>query len=121
MKVNGPELLLTIEGTLLGCLPLPVALARCPDVDVSSLRLGRWAHGQALDWRDAWAALRHPDFRHGWRVVPLQGGRLVLGHTAVLPQHHRQAADLWQERAVGLLALLDDFVDGAVSRLVDQD
>ena len=105
MQVNGLELLLTIEATLLGCLPLPAALALCPDVDVSSLRLGRWAHGQALDWRDAWAALRHPDFRHGWRVVPLQGGQLVLGHTAALPEHHRQAADLWQERAAGLLAL----------------
>lgn len=53
MKVNGPEHLLTIEGTLLGCLPLPVALALRPDVDVSSLNLGSWARGQALDWRDA--------------------------------------------------------------------
>lgn len=108
MKVNGPELLLTIESTLLGCLPLPTALALPSGVDVSSLRLGSWAHGQALDWRDAWAALRHPDFRHGWRVVPLQGGQLVLGHVATLPEHHRQAADLWQERAVGLLALLNE-------------
>lgn len=113
MKVNGPELLLTIEGTLLGCLPLPAALALCPDVDVSSLQLGSWAHGQALDWREAWAALRHPDFRHGWRVVPLRGGQLVLGHTAALPQHHLQAADLWHERAVGILALLNDGLVGS--------
>ncbi|AWT37834.1 hypothetical protein DM785_19155 (plasmid) [Deinococcus actinosclerus] len=108
MKINGPELLLTIEGTLLGCLPLPVALALRPNVDVSSLRLGRWAHGQALDWLDAWAALRHTDFQQGWRVVPLQGGQLVLGHTTALPEHHQQAANLWQERSVGVLALLDD-------------
>ncbi|AWT37317.1 hypothetical protein DM785_16505 (plasmid) [Deinococcus actinosclerus] len=106
MKVNGPELLLTIEGTLLGCLPLPVALALRPDVDVSSLNLGSWAHGQALDWQEAWAALCHPDFRHGWRVVPLRGGQLLLGHTAALPDDHRQAADLWQDRAAGLLALV---------------
>lgn len=105
MKVNGPELLLTIEGTLLGCLPLPATLALRPGVDVSRLHLGSWAHGQALDWRDAWAALRHPDFRHGWRVVPLQGGQLVLGHTSTLPEHHRLAAEQWQDRAAGLLAL----------------
>lgn len=112
MKVSVPELLLTIEGTLLGCLPLPAALTLRPGVDVSSERLGRWAHGQTLDWRDAWAAMRHPDFRHGWCVVPLQGGQLVLGHSAALPDHHRQAADLWQNRAAGLLAMLNDGLVG---------
>lgn len=105
MKVNGLELLLTIEGTLVECLPLPTALSLRPDVDVSNLRLSGWAHGQALDWRDASAVMHHPDFRHGWRVVPLQRGRLVLGHTAALPDYHQQAADLWQDRAAGLLAL----------------
>lgn len=112
MKVNGLELLLTIEGTLIDFLPLPSTLAVLTEADVSRKRLGGWSHGQELDWRDAWAALRHPDFRQGWRLVPLQGGRLVLGHVTTLPDHHTRAADLWQKRAAGILALSDELLVG---------
>lgn len=107
VNVNGSELLLTIEGTLLDFLPLPVALELVPGVDVSKNRLGSWGHGQVLDWRDAWVVLCYPSARNIWRVVPLQGGRLVLGHASALSDHHLRAADLWQERAAGLLSLLD--------------
>lgn len=108
MKVNGTELLLTIEGTLVGLLPLPAELTPLLGVDVGSDRLEGWMHGYELDWREAWVVLRHPDSGNIWRVVPLQGGRLVLGHVSVLPDHHLQAADLWQRKAAGLLSLLDE-------------
>jgi len=105
MKVNGPELLLTIEATLVDFLPLPTSLTLQAGVNVSENHLGGWSHGQELDWQGAWAVLRHPDYMSNWRIVPLQGGRLILSHVSALPDRHLQAAELWQERAAGLLFL----------------
>lgn len=103
--MNGRELLLTIEATLVDLLPLPEDLSLKTDIDISATQLGSWSTGQLLEWDDAWAVLRHPDFGAEWHVVPLHGGRLVLAPVSALPEQHRQAAALWQERAVGLLLL----------------
>lgn len=106
MKVNSASLLETLESSLLSYTPLPEALELLPGLSGGEERLGRFHHGQLLDWRDAWDAMNHPGYAAVWQIVPLRGGRLALARAEGLPEHHLGAAALWQSNAVGVLVVL---------------
>lgn len=114
MRINETELLLTLEASLTGLLPLPDRLSPRSFDQPPPAPAGLYRHGQQLGWRELVEVTRIPGFGQDWVLVPLSGGQVVLAWAGAVAEIHLVAARRWQETALPVLVSLSSDPDGGL-------
>lgn len=114
MRVNGAELLLTLEAALADLLPLPEYLSPAPNGGQIPDLFGRYRHGEALGWRELALVTYMPGFGQDWVLVPLSGGRVVLAWARGVDEIHLVAAQRWHATVLPVLVSLTADPDGGL-------